>query len=95
MAKATVNISLPPTMREQIKEIVSTEGYGNTSEFFRELVREYLKKQQEKKFEAMVLEAIESNDYSPVTPQDFVDMRKELEEYIKSKQKNSLNYENS
>ena len=90
MAKATVNISLPPTMKAQIEEIVSNDGYGNTSEFFRDLVREYLRKRQEKKFEAMVLEAIEENNYSPVTKQDFTDMRSELKEYIKSKHNKSI-----
>ncbi len=84
MAKATVNISLPLTMKAQVEEIVLNDGYGNTSEFFRDLVREYLRKRQEKKFEAMILEAIEENDYTPLTKEDFTDMRKELAEYIES-----------
>jgi antitoxin ParD1/3/4 len=43
MATATMNISLPETMKAEVEQIVANEGYGNTSEFFRNLVRDYLK----------------------------------------------------
>ena len=55
MATATLNISLPETMKAEVEHIVATEGYGNTSEFFRDLVRDYLKQRQEQELEALLL----------------------------------------
>jgi metal-responsive CopG/Arc/MetJ family transcriptional regulator len=34
---STINISLPRSMKEDVDEIIANEGYGNTSEFFRDL----------------------------------------------------------
>ena len=51
MGIATLNISLPDTMKTEVEEIIATEGYGNTSEFFRDLVRNYLKERRERKIE--------------------------------------------
>lgn len=42
MATATINISIPETMKAEVEEIIASKGYGNTSEFFRDLVRDYL-----------------------------------------------------
>jgi Arc/MetJ-type ribon-helix-helix transcriptional regulator len=55
MATATMNISLPDTMRAEVEQIVVSEGYGNTSEFFRDLVRNYLKQRQERELESVLL----------------------------------------
>jgi len=76
MPKTTVNISLPDTMKSEIEKIVSMDGYGNTSEFFRDLVRGYLKKRKELKLESMLIETVENGDFSPVTSQDFADIKK-------------------
>lgn len=71
MASATINISIPDTMKTEVEEVIASEGYGNTSEFFRDLVRNYLKQRQEQKLEAMLLEAVESGDYTPLVKTDF------------------------
>jgi Arc/MetJ-type ribon-helix-helix transcriptional regulator len=55
MATATMNISLPDTMKAEVEQIVVSEGYGNTSEFFRDLVRNYLKQRQERELESVLL----------------------------------------
>ncbi len=71
MAIATLNISLPDTMKDEVENVVATEGYGNTSEFFRDLVRNYLKERQERKLEALILEGINSGEATPLTKDDF------------------------
>jgi antitoxin ParD1/3/4 len=76
MAIATINISIPDTMKTDVEEIVATEGYGNTSEFFRDLVRDYLKRRQESKVEALLLEGLRSGDPSPLTKADFEAIRR-------------------
>lgn len=62
MATATMNISLPDTMKAEVEEIVANEGYGNTSEFFRDLVRNYLKQRQERELETVLLERLKDTD---------------------------------
>ena len=71
MGIATLNISLPDTMKTEVEEIIATEGYGNTSEFFRDLVRNYLKERRERKIEDLLLEGINSGESTPLTKNDF------------------------
>lgn len=70
MAISTMNISLPETMKAEIEEVIATEGYGNTSEFFRDLVRNYLRERQERRLEAMLLEGLDG-EATPLTKSDF------------------------
>jgi antitoxin ParD1/3/4 len=71
MAIATLNISLPDTMKADVEEIVATEGYGNTSEFFRDLVRDFLRKRDDRKLEALILEGLNSGEAKPFTKEDM------------------------
>ena len=89
MPNKTLSIALPDALREEINAAVDAD-YGNTSEFFRDAARELLKKRQEAKLERMLLEAVESDDFTPLTKQDFVEMKSELVEHIKSKHKESV-----
>ncbi len=71
MATATLNISLPDTMKAEVENVVATEGYGNTSEFFRDLVRDYLKERQARKLETLILEGINSGQSTPLDKESF------------------------
>ena len=62
MAISTINISLPDTMKTAVEEAIATEGYGNTSEFFRDLVRNYLKTRQEQQLETLLLKRLNDKD---------------------------------
>lgn len=85
MAIATINISIPDTMKAEVEEIIATEGYGNTSEFFRELVRNYLKQRQERKLETLLIEGLNSGEATPLTKADFEAIRQRGLERLKSK----------
>lgn len=85
MAIATINISLPDTMKAEVEKIIASEGYGNTSEFFRDLVRNYLKHRQEKKLETLLLEGLQSGEATPLTKGDFEDIKRRGLERLKSK----------
>jgi antitoxin ParD1/3/4 len=87
MAIATINISLPDTMKADVEEIIASEGYGNTSEFFRDLVRTYIKQRQEKKLEALLLEGLQSGKATPLTKDDFEDIKRRGLERLKNKTK--------
>ncbi len=80
MAITTLNISLPETMKSDVENIIATEGYGNTSEFFRDLVRTYLKQRQERKLEMLLLERINNGEPTTLTKDDFKQLKqRELE----------------
>lgn len=71
MAISTLNISLPDTMKSEVEDVVATEGYGNTSEFFRDLVRNYLRERKERRLESLILEGIQSGKPTPFTRSDL------------------------
>lgn len=87
MAIATINISIPDTMKAEVEEIIATEGYGNTSEFFRDLVRNYLKQRQERKLEVLLLEGLNSGEATPFTKADFKAIKERGLERLKNKAK--------
>ena len=68
----TMNISLPKNLKEYIEERVKTGGYGNISEYVRELIRQDQKRRVDDRLEALLLEglrsgyaAIDSNVFEP------------------------------
>ena len=75
IATAPMNISLPDATKTEVEEIVANEGYGNTSEFFRDLVRDYLKQRRERELEAVLLARLEDTDKRALNNND---VRKEL-----------------
>jgi antitoxin ParD1/3/4 len=85
MATATINISIPDAMKREVEEIIALEGYGNTSEFFRDLVRDYLRQRQERKLEALLLEGLESGKATPFTKADFEAIKERGLERLKNK----------
>ncbi len=87
MPIATINISIPDTMKADVEEIIASEGYGNTSEFFRDLVRDYIRRRQERKLEAMLLEGIRSGDATPLTKADFLAIKERGLKRLKDKVK--------
>ena len=87
MATATINISIPDSMKAQVEEIIASEGYGNTSEFFRDLVRDYLRQRQERKLEALLIEGLESGAPTRFTKADFAAIKERGIERLKNKAK--------
>lgn len=75
MATATINISLPDTLKGEVEEIIASDGYGNASEFFRELVRNHIKEREQRKLETLLLEGLKSGEASPLTREDFAAIR--------------------
>lgn len=65
---------MPDSLRTQIEGILADDGYGNTSEFFRELARDYLKRRQQAKLEKMLLDGMNS-EFTPWTRQDLEEIK--------------------
>lgn len=66
---ATMNISLPDTMRGFIEGCVAESGYGTVSEYVRELIREDQKRRAQEKLEAKLVAALDSGAPIKVTPE--------------------------
>ena len=64
-----MNVSLPETLKTYIEEQVTDGGYGTTSEYLRELIREDKKRKARERLESLLLEGLESGDAVPVTPE--------------------------
>jgi antitoxin ParD1/3/4 len=60
MSTATMNISLPDSMKKYVKGRVYEERYGTQSDYVRSLIREDQKRHDENKLEQMLLDGLRS-----------------------------------
>ena len=84
---AVVNISLPEPMKQYVEERATEGGYGTTSEFFRDLIREDQRRRAQERVEALLLQGLES----PTTlwsREDTDHIKKAVRERLASKQAN-------
>ena len=72
-----MNISLPPTLKDWVDEQVSRRGFGTASEFVRQMLREEQQRQLRERIDAALVEGIESGPSTPMTAQDWDDIRRE------------------
>ena len=73
----TVTISLPESLKAFIDHQLATKGYGNVSEYFRSLLREAQKEEEDGRLEMLLLEGLASGDDVPVTPEFWKDLKAE------------------
>lgn len=79
----TINISMPESLGAFVKQRVAKKGYGNTSEYFRQLVREDRKRTEDERLEALLLEGLASGKPVRVTDAWWRKRRQKLAESIK------------
>jgi antitoxin ParD1/3/4 len=72
----SLNISLPDSLREWIDAVVSRGGYGNASEYIRELVRQDQKRRDEGRLDKLLIEGLGSGEPTEVTPELWNELRK-------------------
>jgi len=72
-----MNISLPPTLKDWVDEQVSRRGFGTASEFVRQMLREEQQRELRQRIDAALVEGIESGPSTPMTTQDWDDIRRE------------------
>ena len=87
----TVNFSLPDDLKRWVEAQVASGGYGNTSEYIRELIRLDRKRKAEERLEAFLIEGLDSGEPIEVTSEYWERKRRELvarvEEIKKQKRK--------
>lgn len=64
----TVTISMPESLKEFLEHEVETKGYGNVSEYMRELLRQAQAKDANARLEALLLEGLAGGKDIAVTP---------------------------
>ena len=71
MSTATMNISLPDSMKKYVKERVDEERYGTQSDYVRSLIRDYQKRHDANKLEQMLLDGLRSGPRIRMNPQEW------------------------
>lgn len=84
----TMNISLPDPLKEFVDHQIAEGRYSSVSEYIRELIRDDEKRKAEDRLEALLLEGLEGEE-TPLTHQDFDDIRKEALVQLKRRKKKS------
>ena len=79
---ASLNISLPAPLREWIESQVKGGRYGNASEYVRELIRRDQERQAQQRLEQVLLEGVKSGKASPLTKQDWAELRTDVAERL-------------
>jgi antitoxin ParD1/3/4 len=73
----TVTISLPESLKEFIDRQLATKGYGNVSEYFRSLLRDAQKQEEDARLETLLLEGLASGNDLPMTRQFWKEIKAE------------------
>ena len=71
---------LPEPLRQFVEERVAEGGYGTPDGYLLALVREDQKRQAKAKLEALLLEGLDSGPATPMTDEDWDEMRRRFDE---------------
>jgi antitoxin ParD1/3/4 len=80
----TMNVSLPPTLHDWVREVVATSGYGNVSEYVRELIRRDRKEREAARQEDLLREGLSPGPLTDLTRKDWDEIRKVVERRAKA-----------
>lgn len=87
MRMASLNISLPQSMKDFVEIQVQESGYSTPSEYIRALVREDRRRREEEKLEALFLEGLNSGEAFEPTPEYWEQKRINLIERHRARTK--------
>ena len=79
---ATVNISLPESLKSFVEDQVHQGGYSTVSEYFRDLLRQAQKRAAQERLESLLLEGLASGAAAEMTEEDWEDIRKQVRERV-------------
>jgi antitoxin ParD1/3/4 len=74
----TMNIALPQTMKQFVQQQVARGEYSSVSEYVRDLIRSDQKEKARAALEVEVLKGLNSGDSTPMTDQDWKQIRGEI-----------------
>jgi antitoxin ParD1/3/4 len=76
----TMNISLPDPLKQYVDSQVAAGAYSSASEYIRRLIREDQERRHREEIDQKLLEAMDGGPSTPLTPQDWADIRREVRE---------------
>ncbi len=82
MPDETINLTLPQQIKIKIDHEIESSDFADANEYLTDLLEVHFER---KRILSLVDEAIKEDDYSPLTTQDFVDMKQELKDHIEAK----------
>lgn len=82
----TMNISLPDQLKDFVDGQISSGRYSSVSEYVRELIRQDERRKAQNELEALLTEGLKSGPSSPMTPQDWEDIRTEAAKLFAARQ---------
>lgn len=85
--RETMTISLPPSLRSKVEDLVGQGDYGSASEYIRDLVRQDIRRRTQEELERRLLESLDSGESTPLTKTDFNDIRNEVRRRASSRGK--------
>ncbi len=71
MTNTTMNVSLPETLKEYVRDRVAEGIYSNPSDYIRALIRTDMKRHSQEHLESMLLEGINSGPATEMTRSDW------------------------
>lgn len=74
--RASMNISLPPALREWVEQQVEVRGFGTASEFVRDMIRRERERMQRERIDQKLLSAMKT-PVSELTEGDWKAIRRE------------------
>ncbi len=75
---ASLNISLPQSLKDYVEDRVETGGYSTPSEYVRELLRQDQNRRAAQELEALLLDGLKSGDPIQISPEYWETKRKQL-----------------
>ena len=86
----TLTISLPDSLKDFIEREVETKGYGNVSEYVRELLRGAQKKEADARLEMLLLEGLTpSNEGLPISGEFWEELKAEAARILSRKRQSN------
>jgi antitoxin ParD1/3/4 len=82
MSTASMNISLPDSLKKYVKERVDEERYGTQSDYVRSLIREDQKRHDENKLEQMLLDGLKSGPGIRMNPKEWKKLWAEVDAQV-------------
>lgn len=74
----TMNISLPDSLKQYVDQQVATAGYGSSSEYVRDLIRQDQERKAERQLAQMLADGLASGPALPATPEFWAERRAKL-----------------
>ena len=81
----TITISLPESLKQFVDAQVASKGYGDVSEYFRNLLHEAQEREAEARLEGLLLDGLASGDPIPVDDKFWGELRTEAEQRVKAR----------